>query len=105
MAALCRDLRKYSLLQEDTYQRTRLRSQVSACWVMALPKADRFDRTTSHASNFSSAGSISDIEEKLRLEIAARVPRSFYRGELESDGDRQMIYNWDQAAGPLCSRH
>ena len=55
--------------------------------------AGRFDRTTSGAPSFSSAGSTIHSPEKLRFEIAALVLRLFFRVALESDGDPRTICN------------
>src|SRR4030095_8568660 len=105
MDALCRGLPKYLFLQEDTYRDKRSRYRASACWAMALPMADRFDRTTSGAPSFSLARSTIHIPGKPRLEIAALVLRLFLRVALESDGDPQTICNSDQAMAPQSSRH
>src|SRR4029077_16446365 len=72
---------------------------------MALPMADRFDRTTSGAPSFSLAGSTIHIPGKPRLEIAALVLRLFFRVAPESDGDPRTICNSDQTVGPRWSRH
>src|SRR6266487_3599034 len=89
--ALCRGLPKYLFLPGDTCLDKRLQYRASACWAMALPMADRFDRTTSGAPSFSLAGSTVDILEKPHLEIAGQVRRLFFHGGLELNGDRRTI--------------
>src|SRR6266536_2996340 len=93
MAGSCRDLRKCSCLLINTFQDIRLPCRAPACWGRASPRADLSHRTTSRAPNFSLAGLIPDNLGMLRLEIVAPVRQSFFRGELKSDADRQMICN------------
>src|SRR5262245_18230121 len=98
MDALCRALRKYLFLPEDTYRDKRSQYLASPCWVMASPTASRFDRTTSCDPSFSSAGSTIGIAERPRLEIGEQVRRSFFRDAPGSSEDRRTICNSDQAA-------
>src|SRR5437016_5651872 len=93
MAVSCRDLRKCSCLLINTFQDTRLPCRAPACWGRASPKADLFDRTTLYAASFSLAGLTTENLGMLRLEIVAPVRQLFFRGELESNADRQMICN------------
>src|SRR5439155_1423007 len=67
MDALCRGLPKYLFLPEDRCRDKPSRYRASACWAMASPMADRFDRTTSGVPSFSLAGSTIHISEKRRL--------------------------------------
>src|SRR6266487_6426751 len=103
--ALCRGLPKYLFLPGDTCLDKRSQYRASACWAMALPMADRFDRTTSGAPSFSLAGSTIHIPGKPPLEIAALILRLFFRVALELDGDPRTICNWDQTVTPRLSRH
>src|ERR1700736_3086543 len=89
--AWCPGLRKCSWLREDTCPDKPWRCRALVYWARALPTADRFDRTTSPAPNFSSARSTSDISETLRPGIAAPVRRLFGRAELELGACRQRI--------------
>src|SRR5437870_4908706 len=105
MDALCPGPLKYLFLPEDTCLDRPLQYRVLACSVRASPMADRFDRTTSRASNLSLARSTIDIPRKPRLEIAEPVRRLSFRVGLESDGDPRTICNWDQAPALPLSLH
>src|SRR4026207_1365398 len=97
MDALCRGLRKYLFLPEDTCRDKRLQCLASPCWVMASPTANRFDRTTFSDPGFSLGESTIGIAERPRLEIAEQLRRSFFRDAPGSGEDRRTICNSDQA--------
>src|SRR6266498_3397993 len=76
MAVLCRDLRKYLFLREDTCRYKPWRCRALACSATASPREGRFDQTTSCAANFSSARSTTHNWGMLRLGIVRPIRQS-----------------------------
>ena len=104
MAASCRGLRKYWCLRVSTCRDKLWLCRVSACWATALPRAVRFDRTTSRDPIHSTARSTIDISEKLRPETGWPVRRWSCRGAPESDACRRTIRSLSRSADLRLSR-